>query len=198
VTRRLRRRDERGVAVLETALVVPFLMILAIGIWEFSNGWQNNLAVQASVRAAARTGAGLGNDRAADFSMLQALKSGLTDFAASDIQRVVIFDASSSATVPATCKAGTSVAGSCNVYTGAQVNSVTYPSPDFAGTTTTCASPALDRYWCPTGRDVSQASPDYVGVYVKAFSRYQTGYFPGSGIAIEKTMVMRLEPKVSG
>ena len=52
---RLRRRSgERGAAVIETALVLPFLMLLVIGIWEFSNGWQSNLSVQSSVRAAAR------------------------------------------------------------------------------------------------------------------------------------------------
>ena len=44
---------------------------------------------------------------------------------------------------------------------------------------------------------MTQAAPDYLGVYIRVLSRYQTGFFPGTGITIEKTMVMRLEPKAT-
>ena len=43
---------------------------------------------------------------------------------------------------------------------------------------------------------MSQANPEYIGVYVRVLSRYQTGFFPGNGITVEKNMVMRIEPKV--
>jgi Flp pilus assembly protein TadG len=200
VKRGLRPRGpdrERGVALLETALVVPFLILLALGIWEFSNGWNTNLAVQSTVRAGARTGSGLGNDRAADYAVLQAVKAGLTKFAASDIDRVVVYRASAAnGDPPAGCVTGSSSsADACNVYTGAQVNTLTLAN--FTGDATTgCTGSSPDRFWCPTTRSVSQSSPDYLGVYIKALSRYQTGFFPGSGITIEKQMVMRLEPKV--
>ena len=42
---------------------------------------------------------------------------------------------------------------------------------------------------------MSQTNPDHIGVYIRALSRYQTGFFPGSGITVEKNMVMRIEPK---
>jgi Flp pilus assembly protein TadG len=193
---RARRRDERGVAVVETAIVLPFLALLALGIWEFSAGWQSNLNVQSTVRAATRTGSGLGNDRAADYSILQAAKAGLTKFSTSDIQRVVVYKASNAnGAIPSACINGPSSATDfCNVYTGSQVNTLTLAS--FTGTTS-CAVGSPDAAWCPTGRNVTQASPDYLGVYIRVLSRYQTGFFPGTGITIEKTMVMRLEPKVS-
>ncbi|MBV9953088.1 MAG: pilus assembly protein [Acidimicrobiia bacterium] len=191
---RSRRHEERGVAIVETAVVLPFLVLLVLGIWEFSAGWQANLNVQATVRAAARTGSSLGNDRAADYSILQAAKAGLTKFSTSDIQRVVVFKASDpNGTIPAACVTGASSTSlACNVYTGSQVNTLTLAS--FTGTTDCTGAP--DAAWCPINRNVSQATPDYVGVYIRVLSRYQTGFFPGTGITIEKTMVMRLEPKV--
>ena len=100
--RRAERRDgEAGLALIETAIVAPFLILLVLGIWEFSNGWQSNLTVQTSVRAGARTGSGLGNDRAADYAVLQAVKAGMTDFSTSDIQTVVVYKASAAERRPA-------------------------------------------------------------------------------------------------
>jgi Flp pilus assembly protein TadG len=195
---RHRAGEERGVALLETAIVVPFLMLLAMGIWEFSNGWQSNLAAQTAVRAGARTGSGLGNDRAADYAVLQAVKAGLTDFATADIDRVVIYKASASDGAPtSTCKTGASQTGVCNVYSGTQLNTLTLAA--FTGDASSgCTGSAPDKAWCPTTRSVSQGSPDYVGVYVRFLSRYQSGFFPGTGITVEKQMVMRIEPKTVG
>jgi Flp pilus assembly protein TadG len=199
--RRARRRDgEEGLALLETAIVAPFLILLVLGIWEFSNGWQSNLTVQTTVRAAARTGSGLGNDRAADYAVLQAVKAGLTDFAAADIKQVIVYKATAAnGEPPATCiTGGSSAALFCNVYDGTQVNTLTLAS--FTGDAVTgCTGTSPDRFWCPSGtpgRSVSQASPDYLGVYIRVLSRYQTGFFPGQGITVEKNMVMRIEPKV--
>ena len=196
--RRAECRDgESGLALIETAIVAPFLILLMLGIWEFSNGWQSNLAIQTSVRAGARTGSGLGNDRAADYAVLQAVKAGMTDFATSDVQTVVVYKASAAnGDPPPGCLTGTSSAAlSCNVYTGAELNTLTLGA--FTGTAATgCTGTAPDRFWCPTTRSVSQANPEYIGVYVRALSRYQTGFFPGTGITVEKNMVMRIEPKV--
>ena len=127
VRRARRANGEDGLALLETAIIAPFLVLLAMGIWEFSNGWQSNLTVQTTVRAGARTGSGLGNDRAADYAMLQAVKAGLTDFAAADIQKVIVYKATDvNGAVPAGCvTTGSSSSLACNVYTGAQLNSLT-------------------------------------------------------------------------
>jgi Flp pilus assembly protein TadG len=193
-----RRDGEQGLALIETAIVAPFLVLLALGIWEFGNGWQSNLTVQTAVRAGARTGSGLGNDRATDYAILQAVRAGLTDVATADIHRVVVYRASAAdGAVPAPCINGpSSSTEGCNVYTGAQLNSLTLAA--FTGDATTgCTGSSPDLSWCPTTRDVSQGDPDYLGVYVRILSRYQTGFFPGSGITVEKTMVMRIEPKVA-
>lgn len=182
--------------MIETAIIAPFLLMLAMGIFEFSSGWQANLQVQTSVRAAARTGSGEGKARLADWSMIGALRSGLTHFQTGDIQQVVIFGASDPVgTVPTACKTGTpSTVNKCNVYTGAQINSLTQANfgaedDDF------CSASAPDHFWCPVDRDSSQAYAEYVGVWARVFYPYKSGYFPGTGITIEKTMIMRIEPR---
>lgn len=186
---------ERGVALVETALLVPILALLSMGIYEFSTAWQSNLTVQSSIRAAARTGSGLGNDRYADYSMLQALNSGLSGFSAADIQQVVVFKASDVNGVPTTtCKSGTATANVCNVYSGTQVKTLTQAA--FTGGTT-CTGTSPDINWCPTSRDATQTTADYVGVWVRVFYKYRSGYFPGSGLTMEKTMVMRIEPQAA-
>ena len=129
--RRAERRDgEAGLALIETAIVAPFLILLMLGIWEFSNGWQSNLTVQTSVRAGARTGSGLGNDRAADYAVLQAVKAGMTDFSTSDVQTVVVYKAAAAnGDPPPGCLTGTSSSAlSCNVYSGAELNTLTLGS----------------------------------------------------------------------
>jgi len=61
---RQRLRDERGATVVEFAMVVPFLLVLVLGIAEFGHAFQ----VQGTLSAAAREGArvmALQNDPAA-------------------------------------------------------------------------------------------------------------------------------------
>jgi Flp pilus assembly protein TadG len=193
--RRLRRRyGDRGAAMVEMVLVVPFLFSLIMAIFEFGEGWQANLRVQSATRSAGRIGSSLTTDRQADYFMLQTLKAGLTKFTSAEVQRIVIFRANPSGNgePTAACKNGTaSVADSCNVYTGLQMNTLTMANFTSVG----CAG-GLDRFWCPTGRIATQANADYLGVWVQVFYDYRTNYFPGSGITLRQQVVMRLEPKV--
>jgi Flp pilus assembly protein TadG len=179
--------------MIEMIIVMPFLFSLIMGIFEFGEGWEANLRVQSATRGAGRTGSSLAANRQADYFMLQTLKAGLTKFATADVHRVVIYNANADTLGEPTagCKSGTPSSGVCNVYTGAQVNALT--AADFPGTT--CSSTALDRFWCPTTRTVTQASADYLGVWIEVFYNYRTNFFPGNGITMHQYVVMRLEPK---
>jgi Flp pilus assembly protein TadG len=48
------RRDERGTSLIETALVLPFLLTLGLGIFEFGNLLYNYHLISTGVRDAAR------------------------------------------------------------------------------------------------------------------------------------------------
>jgi Flp pilus assembly protein TadG len=51
---RTMRRDE-GQSLVEFALVVPVLLLLVLGIFQFAPVWNENLSLNAAARAAART-----------------------------------------------------------------------------------------------------------------------------------------------
>jgi hypothetical protein len=49
-----RRRDERGIAAVEAAIVTPIFMLVIIGIIEFGLAFKDQLAITSAVRAGAR------------------------------------------------------------------------------------------------------------------------------------------------
>jgi Flp pilus assembly protein TadG len=48
-------RSQKGQALVEFALVIPFFLIVVIGVAEIAIQWHRNLALSAATRAAART-----------------------------------------------------------------------------------------------------------------------------------------------
>jgi Flp pilus assembly protein TadG len=52
--RRGRRRDDRGIAAVEAAIITPIFMLVVIGIIEFGLAFKDQLAVTSAVRAGAR------------------------------------------------------------------------------------------------------------------------------------------------
>jgi Flp pilus assembly protein TadG len=51
------RRQERGAALIEAAMVLPILLLLTFGIWTTARAWQVNNTLQHAAREAARHGA---------------------------------------------------------------------------------------------------------------------------------------------
>jgi Flp pilus assembly protein TadG len=209
VTARARRSNERerGAALVEMCIMLPLLIIIAFGIIEFGNAWGNRLKIETAARAGVRVGSNLGADRMADYNLLQSVKSVLTDFGLTNVTYVVVFKANgvNSNDVPANCFSGSipvSTLGFCNVYTGAQLSSLT--PADFtstgSGASLTCAPTAPDRFWCPAGpgaagrQTVQSTGADYLGVWIKAKSNTLTAFF-GSPLPVASAAVMRLEPK---
>jgi Flp pilus assembly protein TadG len=188
------RRRERGAALTEFAIIVPVIAMLLCGLVEFGFAWQDKMTTESAVRAGARTGSSVGSARLADYSIIQGVKSALNDIGLGNVQYVVVYKSTTSdGKVPAACSgsAPTSQSGLCNVYTGAQLTSLTQAS--FSGTTS-CGATAPDRYWCPTDReDVQSSGTDFVGVWVKASHPTVTKFF-GSSITMTASAVMRIEP----
>lgn len=185
---------DRGAAMIEFALVALFLFTLSLGLVEFGYAWRSAVAVVSSSRAGSRTAASLGKDPQADYFALTSLKASLESSQLLDgLQRVVVFRSDSvDGTVPPSCTNGAaSVGDRCNVYTGDQVRNVQLAQFD---PTTGCMTAASATYYCPSSRNPSQSTADYLGVFVELRHSYVTGFF-GSGVTITRTTVMRLEPK---
>ena len=196
----MRPRNEdgdRGVILVELAIMIPVLALLAVGVFEFGMGWRDNLSVANTARAGARIASSSADHRMADYDALQAIKAAIADIDSTKIDYVVIYEASTSDGAPsAACAAGTSSStpGSrCNAYTAAQIDSLV--PADFTGTTA-CDPGSPDVTYCPvTDRETNfEIGPDYLGVYLKVRHDFVTGVFPGS-ITITDNAVMRLEPE---
>jgi Flp pilus assembly protein TadG len=193
---RRRAHGEDGAALVELAICCTLLIVIAFGIVEFGNAWNRKLEVETAARAGARVGSGLGNDRTADKGLLQATASVLGDFGLTNVNYVVIYKSTTAdGKRQGTCANSPPVAsaGLCNVYTGTQLQNVS--SLDFSSSCTGNIGSAVDKNWCPTGRqNVQSAGADYLGVYVEAKYVTVTGLFK-SPFALASRAVMRLEPK---
>ena len=193
---RRRARGEDGAALVELAICCTLLIVIAFGIVEFGNAWNRKLEVETAARAGARVGSGLGNDRTADKGLLQATASVLGDFGLTNVNYVVIYKSTTAdGKRQGTCANSPPVAsaGLCNVYTGAQLQNLN--SLDFSSSCTGNSGSAVDKSWCPTGRqNVQSAGADYLGVYVEAKYVTVTGLFK-SPFSLASRAVMRLEPK---
>ncbi|MEZ5243941.1 MAG: pilus assembly protein [Acidimicrobiales bacterium] len=210
--RRLRRasdrraRGERGVAMVEMAIVAPLLALVIGGMVEFGMLWRDDMTASASTRAAARVASNLGDDNLADYEALLALDAGLSGLTNLNVEGVLIYNASASDGEPhPSCfdASGDPVdsAGQCNYYTAAELAAVSSLScsppggcaefPDDAS----CAS-GWATYFCPQTRSTNQgAGTTIVGVWVRIQRDYITGMLPGDGVTITDQTVMRVEPR---
>jgi hypothetical protein len=120
----------------------------------------------------------------------------LGDFGLANVNYVVIYKSTTAdGKRQGTCANSPPVAsaGLCNVYTGTQLQNVN--SLDFSSSCAGNSGSAVDKNWCPTGRqNVQSAGADYLGVYVEAKYVTVTGLFK-SPFALASRAVMRLEPK---
>jgi Flp pilus assembly protein TadG len=200
--RRLRRRREegdRGAALVEFVLIAPVFVLLVAGVLEFGLAFRDSMTVSNAIRAGVRVGSNAGRERSADYTIIKAIEAAMAEVPSSHIQRIIVYKAdTANSAVPSACLAingSGGVAGSCNVY---QASDLGRPESDFTASCTGNAGSAPDHYWCPTGRQATQAlGADYLGVYMQVRYTYVTKIFPGTGVTIHDRAIMRLEPRLN-
>jgi hypothetical protein len=202
--RRRRSRGDRGVAMVEMAIVAPLLALIVGGMVEFGMLWRDDMTASSSTRAAARVASNLGDDSLADYEALLALDAGLSGLTNLNIEGVLIYDASAADGEPhASCFDGSGdpvdSAGRCNYYSAAELVAISgidcsvacAEFPDDAS----CAS-GWATYFCPQTRSTNQGTgTTVVGVWVRIQRDYITGLLPGDGVTITDQTVMRVEPR---
>jgi hypothetical protein len=209
-TETARARGDEGAVLVEFALVAPLLILLVFGLIDYGRLLnEQNLLVRAG-QSAARTGASQGPDRFADYNILQSIEASLASLDGGDVERVVVFRASSAdGTVPPACanlaiaddlsaKGVSSGSVRCNVYSRAQVEyrgDVLARFPAAAN----CAG-GWDASWCPTSRSRGSdtTDPDFLGVYVKVGTSSLTGVVALPTSDLTSTSVFRLDPCITG
>ena len=191
----LRRRadSERGASLVEAALVVPLLVLLAFGAAEFGFVFLDFLNVSSAAREGARVGSAVGSGSNADTLMLGAIAEATADLDNSIIEAIWIFEA----------KANGDPVDNCVVDNSANYFSCAGPTNrtniyDSAGN-------LLIGSWNATGRKMTVGlncpatpadCPDRLGVRVVFTHQYITGFLSFPTGPFSEDAVFQLEPDV--
>ena len=157
-------RRERGASTLEAAIILPLLLILALGTAEFGFAFVDWLSVANATRTGARIGSAAGAASTADSVILGAVGQALSDMDSSTVDAVWIYDASASGNPLDGCTIGSE--GACtttNVYV---------PS---GGSGWNCVNGCP---WTPALRDNKLPGLDRVGVRVIFTHSWLTSFLP--------------------
>lgn len=197
-----RSRSDRGVALVEAAIILPFLALLVFGMIEAGFAYRDGNILARATQQSARTDSRLAENLSADYEALRALDSGLSSLTASSISRVVIYDATTAGDEPpAACRTVArpddtspvgfnSAAARCNVYSATQVG---LDAPGSFG----CGGGAWDASYCPSSRSQDTPNPDRIGVWVELSYDKVTRVLPGS-LTLQRASVYQLEPCIAG
>jgi hypothetical protein len=189
--RTLNSRHERGVTLLETAIVLPMLLMLAIGMAEVGFLVIDQMAVANAAREGARVGAAAGpyEDATgtidADDLILRSVEQALCHLENGRPERVLIY--------PADANGGFANLGLINEYVLPVASSLNCTS---AGAT---AFVCITCPWDPVTRDNTPPDLDDLGVEIEYKHDPILGFFPFSGLLdLSDRAVMRIEPDTRG
>jgi hypothetical protein len=194
-----RGHGDGGAALVELALVAPFLFLLAFGLIDYGAAWQADTQLERMSSLAARVGASQGDAPLADFDLLQAVNGSMADLDRLELVKVIVYVPQADGSVPSACMtAASGVSGVCNVYDASQVEQ-TDPGVGFprgSSTNPDCVSGSWDENWCPVDRDDEPPSLGLIGVYVEAEFQSLTGVLL-SGTTQSQHAVYQIEPAVA-
>lgn len=186
-------RGERGVALVEFAIVVTVLITLVFGTLDLGYQWRYAHEAAGASRTGARFGARLGNEQYADLQILTTVRTALQSSGTrANLSRVIVYRANADGRPPSSCLNETSPSGACNVYPRAVVGYAGDLDESEFGANGCMISGATHSGWCPTSRVTTQVGGDTIGVMVVLDRPSITGMFP-TGEAKRHT-AMKLEP----
>jgi len=174
---------QEGQAMVEFAMMLPLLLILAIGILEFGMLFKDHVGIHYAAREGARAGAAASRNPNADCTILRAVSTTMQTMPYDDLQRVRIFRAADDGACTTPCledvyfRAGSS--STC--FEGWVVERANWP-PD---------GPP------PDGRRNDPEPTDALAVTVQFTHRFFLNFVPGtevSTIVIEDTAYNQIEP----
>ena len=183
----MRRSRDRGASLVEVGLLLPVLILLAIGLSEIGFLVVDYLTVTNVAREGARTGAAAadykdpvtGED--ADDLILDAVEEAACNLRFGDLEKVLIFKADA---------AGGPIVGSINEYS---------PSGALAcGSSSNALTCDNLCPWKAENRDRVPPTLDVLGVEITFSHTSVTGIFPFPTVDWTETAVMQVEPDTRG
>lgn len=191
------RRSEAGVSLVETAIIMPLVMLLLLGILEGALLFRTYLSASNASNGGARLGAIQGNANDADWDILQAIVKDSPGASENQINGIIIYKAAKPGDPPsAACLhqaqvgSETGIAGACNVYSNYDLHR---PGTDFGP-----SGYGGDQFWPPQTRSVSlSAGTDYLGVWVQMQCQCMATSLFGISPDLHSTSIAEIEPKKS-
>ncbi len=195
--RATKSESERGAALVELAMVLTFLMLLVMGIFEIGTAWNTSQGVTQASRDGARVGSQLAVRGETDYEILKSIEASLgSDFPL--LTRVVVFESDVSGQMPTACRTaapGYSGGANCNVYGPTHFAALASPAGPQWGSGSMCGS--SDQNWCSATERIdgpSITNLTNLGVHVEVGKSSVTQLFGSGPIQISETTVMRVEP----
>lgn len=182
----MKRRKDKGASLVETSLVLPLLILLALGGVEVGFLVIDYLTVTNAAREGARIGAAAANyvddntGRDADDLIVEAVEQVACNLEYSDLERVSIYKADGD---------GNPIDANSllNEYSG------TVNCSSLTGLTCDNGCP-----WSVTSRNRGLPEPDKIGVEVVLRHQPVVGFLPFPTVTFTERAVMRLEPDTRG
>lgn len=211
------RKGDRGASMVESALATIVLIVVLLGVLEFSLYFRDYLSVKDAADIATGEAASFGSrydDTTAitgDAVTVAAIRNATGVFPAENIEKIVIWkaDTGSQSTPPAECLnsavAIRTAAVKCNVYgkeavAAVQSGQMSYfvceenaqtNEPVFSSNVQACGYPSFTRK-----DEIGSSDIDYVGVYIRVRHNFATAFF-AEGMTISAYSVKRMEARRS-
>ena len=183
-----RRRREEGASLVEVGILLPLLLLLAIGLSEVGFLVIDYITVTNAARSGARTGSAAADTAGADDIILDVVEEAACNLRFGNLETVTIYKAEPDGSIP--------------VPPGSSVNVYDNPGPlsglscDISGTHGLVCSNGCP--WIETTRVRIPPNFDTIGVEVTFSHNSVTGLFPFLAIDWTETAVMQVEPDTSG
>jgi hypothetical protein len=169
--------NERGAAVIETAIVVGLLLMLVLGSFEWGIALRDWMTVSSSTREGARAAASAGRLVDADCRILEATASALQDIPSDEIVEVAIYRSDTNGSY-----------GSAQRYR-------TVRNSDPVDLTCVNSWYLIEGSYPHSSRDNVSANREWIGVRVVFDHTWETGFLWWSGTTRwQEDTIMRLEP----
>jgi len=175
-----RLRGDRGAALIETAILIPVILLVTFGMIEFSSAYQSSSVVTSAVRSGARA--------ASAEALLPTFATDAAAAAATALHTV----SSQEPQVMWVYRANASGLPESGGFTSCTTNCISYPWVPSTRTFNT-ATPGGGGWPYSTQNACSSSLWDSVGVYVKLTHTFLTGLF-GKTVTLADHAVFRLEP----
>jgi hypothetical protein len=191
-----KRRDQRGAAMVEFALILPIVLLLTFGLIDFGFAFADAAGIKSATRSGARIGSALSKQPGQLQSITAAVNAGLGNSTRAQATEIVVYTASPNGfTPPSSCPQGTTTSSASMCFD--QVIPANAPDRFFPSQADVAQWDSALHYQDACPAIGTQVSAWKLHVTVKATYPFLSNFF-GPSIKLKETVLIDLEPTSTG